>query len=186
MSLRQYSDLELLEAMKGDVHKAFDTLLERYWPSLYGTAFYFLKDAEAAAEVVQDIFLRIWQKRHVYEIHSLKQYLETAARYHVYKQLKLRKSASLSYIADYEKIQPQQKSTNEGEEKLCLVELENTIDISLQQLPKRCREIFILSRRKQLSNEEIAKQLGISKRTVENQLTNALHFLRPIFRYALL
>ncbi|MEJ5963993.1 RNA polymerase sigma-70 factor [Pedobacter immunditicola] len=186
MLLHQYSDLELLEAMKRDVHKAFDTLFNRYWSSLYGTAFYFLKDAAAAAEVVQDIFLRIWQKRHVYEIHCLKQYLESAARYHVYKQLKAKKSASLSYIADYEKIQPRQKSVNEGEEKLCRIELENTIDTSLKQLPKRCREIFILSRRKQLSNDEIARHLGISKRTVENQLTNALHFLRPIFRYAML
>jgi len=182
MLLRQYSDLELLEAMKQNVNKAFDVLFERYWSTLYSTAFYYLKDADAASEIVQDIFLRIWGKRHDYEIRSFRNYLTAAARYHIYKKLKARKAIALSYIADYEEVKLLQKSVNEGEEKLYRLELENTVELSLKQLPKRCREIFILSRNKHFSNEEIAQQLNISRRTVENQLTSALHFLRPLLR----
>jgi len=183
MQYHKCSDTELWTAIKDDSTKAFDTLFDRYWSAIHSTAFSYLKDADASSEIVHDIFLKLWQNRKEYEIHSFRSYLCTAARYHVYKYLKAKKSNALIYIADYE-AHNQQQSKNEGSEAMISQDLEVAVDRSLNQLPKRCREIFILSRKKHLSNEEIATQFGISKRTVENQLTAALHFLRPIFKYA--
>ncbi|WP_432713647.1 sigma-70 family RNA polymerase sigma factor [Pedobacter sp.] len=182
MELNHYSDSELLEAMKLDVNKAFDTFYHRYWSGLYNTVFHHLKDGEVSSEIVHDIFLLIWQKRHDYHIQSIRSYLNTIAMHSVYKHLKAKRATNILYIANYEQLNHHSKSVNEGEEKLSCKELELTLDYSLQHLPKRCREIFILSRKTLMTNEAIARRLGISKRTVENQLTCALHFLRPLFK----
>lgn len=182
MLFQKCSDAQLWDAIKEDNTKAFDTLFDRYWSAIYSTAFSYLKDADTSSEIVHDIFLKIWQNRKEFEILSFKNYLCAAARYHVYKYLKAKNSNALVYIADY-KEHNLQHSKNEGSEALMSQDLEETVDRSLNKLPKRCREIFILSRKKHLSNDEIAVAFGISKRTVENQLTAALHFLRPILKH---
>jgi RNA polymerase sigma-70 factor (family 1) len=182
MPYQKCSDVELWKAIKEDNTKAFDALFDRYWSAIHRTAFSYLKDADAASDIVHDIFLKLWQNRNEYEIHSFRSYLCTAARYHVYKYLKAKKLNGLVYVADYA-AHNEQQIKNEGSEALMTQDFEHVVDHSLGQLPKRCREIFILSRKKHLSNDDIAKQFGISKRTVENQLTAALHFLRPILKY---
>ncbi|MDN5286901.1 MAG: polymerase sigma-70 factor [Mucilaginibacter sp.] len=183
MLLNKYSDSELWEAITLDDTKAFQTLFERYWAIIYGTAFSYLKDKEACSEIVQDIFLNIWQKRNEFEISCFKNYLTCAARYHVYKQLKAKRSSAILYIEDYDRITTQHQGINQGDENITYLELEQSVETSLYNLPKRCREIFILSRMDNLTNDEIAEQLGISKRTVENQITHALKFLRSLLKH---
>lgn len=186
MLLRKWTDSELWEAVSLDNSKAFDLLFERYWKVIYGTAFSYLKDADASSQIVQDIFLNLWQKRKTYTIGCFKNYLRSAARYHVYKQLKSRKSSALIYVEDYDSVAAVQQSQNAGDENLRYQELQQAVEYSMRQLPKRCREIFSLSRTDHLSNDEISKRLGISKRTVENQLTTALHSLRSYLKYTVL
>jgi RNA polymerase sigma-70 factor (family 1) len=186
MLLRKCTDSELWQAIALDNSKAFDLLFERYWTMVYGTAFSYLKDADASSQIVQDIFLNLWQKRKSYSIGCFKNYLRSAARYHVYKQLKSRKSTILVYVEDYDAVGAFQQSQNEGDENLRYQELQQVVDYSLSQLPKRCQQIFTLSRTDHLTNEEISKQLGISKRTVENQLTTALQLLRSCLKYTVL
>jgi RNA polymerase sigma-70 factor (family 1) len=180
------TDSELWELIVSDNTQAFDVLFERYWTVIYGTAFSYLKDPEASTQIVHDIFLKIWEKRKVYKIACFKQYLCSAARYHVYKLLKAKRSSALVYVEDYEGIGKTQFSRNQGEENIHYLELERDLHRTLHQLPKRCREIFSLSRMDNLTNEEISKQLGISKRSVENQLTTALHFLRVYVKYTVI
>lgn len=182
MQFHKCSDAELWDAIADDNTKAFDTLFDRYWSAIHSTAYSYLKDADASSEIVHDIFLMLWQNRKETEIHSFRSYLCTAARYRVYKYLKAKKANALLYIADYSEHNLQQIK-NEGSEAMLTQDFENVVDRSISHLPKRCREIFILSRKKHLSNDEIARQFGISKRTVENQLTAALQFLRPILKY---
>ncbi|GGI28665.1 RNA polymerase sigma factor [Pedobacter mendelii] len=178
MNNADQSDVELWERIKGSDHRAFDLLFERYWSTIYSTAFTHLKDQEICKEISHDIFLNIWKNRQVLEIRSMKSYLTTSARYRVYTALKKRKVNSLKYT-DNERIEDYAGSTiNLGEEKMLYRELEAGIESVLHTLPKRCKEIFCLSRFDNLSNQEISEKLGISKRSVENQITHAIKKLR--------
>jgi len=172
------SDSRLWEETKLDNIRAFDMLFERYWPLVYKNAFTILKDSVACSEIVHDIFLNIWQKRHSLQIMSFKNYLTAAARYHVYKQLKLKNAVKLKYIENYDVVPHVMQDANNGDEKIRCLELEDDVQYAINQLPKRCREIFLLSRKEQMNNKDISAQLGISKRSVENQITHALKHLR--------
>lgn len=175
------NDSELWLAITKSDLKAFNVLFDRYWSSIYTTAFSYLKDPEASSEITHDIFLNIWNKRSELDIQSFKGYLTASARYHVYKRKKTIKSINIQYIEDYESLEAASVQ-NSGDEKVSYMELENKVDSFLNELPSRCREIFILSRKEHLSNDEIAQRLCISKRTVENQLTSALKYLRMSLR----
>lgn len=181
MIKQEFTDHQLWQAIKCDDRKAFDMLFERYWSAMYTSAYNYLRDAALSADIVHDIFLNIWQKRKEYEIISLKGYLTSSTRYHVYKCFKARKASPLIYVENYDDETSIQQA-NAGEEKLASLDLESSVNDHLLQLPKRCREIFLLSRIQQMTNDEIAAHFGISKRTVENQITHALKFLRLHFK----
>jgi RNA polymerase sigma-70 factor (family 1) len=183
MEAKQRTDMELWVAVKEGNTRAFDKLFDRYWSAIYSTAYFYLKDHTVATDIVHDIFLNIWKKRSSYDIVSFHSYLTTAARYHVYKVLKNKKAGKLSFIADYKMLPDLASSANEGEENLKVVALENQLACSLARLPARCRQIFMLSRKLGWSNAEIARKFGISKRTVENQLSTAMHIFRPLLKY---
>lgn len=178
MSYSTYTDAQLWDAIRNNDKKAFDMLFDRHWPVLFTTAWQFTKDREICADITHDIFLNLWLNRHRLEIISVPHYLKAAARYHVYKKLRHTRTVNLYYTDQLETVPEKELKANAGEEKLRYLELEDTLNLHLSNLPKRCREIFTLSRREHLSNDEIANRLGISKRTVENQLTHALHYLR--------
>ena len=178
---RTPTDTELWEGIKLGDQKCFDILFDRYWASLYAGAYNYLRDAALSEEIVHDVFINIWQKRNSLQIIAIKNYLKCATRYHAYKCIKDRKASAIMYVENYnDELIIQQR--NEGEERLATHDIESSIQEHLLQLPKRCREIFLLSRLWQLSNDEIAAHFGISKRTVENQLTHALKFLRAHFK----
>ncbi|WP_066831253.1 RNA polymerase sigma factor [Rufibacter ruber] len=180
---QQQPDAEVWQAIQQDDTKAFTALFERYWSRIFTTAFAHLKDREASEEIVHAIFLNLWNKRHQLQIESFPAYLKAAARYHVYRQMKQARVIPLYYTDQLEALPPLTQA-NTGEEALRVQELDHQLDYELEKLPKRCQEIFLLSRKEQLSNEEIAQQLGISKRSVENQITVALRHLRLFLKNA--
>lgn len=177
MQNNKLDDPVLWDMIKCGDSKAFNSLFDRYWSIVFTTAFYYLKDKDVCNTITHDIFLNIWVKRDVLEIESFKSYLTAAARYHVYKQNKSAKVIRLTYLENPEKIESG-FCRNSADEKLSYMELEKKVNVYLKQLPQRCQEIFVLSRRESFSNDEIATRLGISKRTVENQLTSALKHVR--------
>lgn len=171
------TDSQLWCSIAMDDAGAFSVLFDRYWSKLYATAYRYLKDEELCEEIVHDVFLSIWNNRKTLSIESFQNYLISSARYQVYKKQKAIKKSPLSLVADY----PEDNVTtcnNNGAEKLVTLDMQYEIDECLKQLPKRCLEIFMLSRYDHLSNDEIAQRLHISKRSVENQITNALKLLR--------
>ncbi|OUJ72360.1 sigma-70 family RNA polymerase sigma factor [Hymenobacter crusticola] len=133
------------------------------------------KDPEVCASLIHDIFLNLWLKRHQLAVDFFPRYLMAATRYHAYRHGRTARQIPLQYSDD---LAMTTTSRNAGEEYLHSHELEQRVAAHLAQLPKRCQEIFWLSRREQLSGDEIAARLGISKRTVENQITAALHHLK--------
>lgn len=172
---RSTSDELLLSLMKDGDSVAFNILFERHWKELYSTTYSVCADREVCSEIVHDIFLNLWLNRGRIRIESFKGYIHASARYHVYRHLKTARRNSLEY---HDRLEGTRVSTNQGDSKITYLELERKVEIYLDALPRRCREIFKLSRNQHLSNNEIAERLAISKRTVENQLTHALHHLR--------
>ena len=175
------SDSELWLAVSNDDEHAFAMLFERYWVRLYKTAFRYLKDRENSEEALHDVFLSIWNRRHQLEIDSIPNFLLTAIRYQVYNRMRAAKppvtlisnDLEMDYLPDH----------NQGDYRIKNEELLSELSEHLEKLPKRCQEIFYMSRMENLSNQEIAVRLGISKRTVENQITAALKHLRSCFKH---
>ena len=175
------SDEELFSAVKQDERNAFDMLYKKYWALVYKKAFSYLHDPDACAEIVNDIFLNIWLKRKDLNIIKFEAYLTAAARYRVYNILKAQKSNKITYIEDYESLAGLSTDNNVGEVNLNTYEIYYQMNHLLNQLPKRCKEIFLLSRMSHLTNAEIASKLSVSKRTVENQISLAVKYLRRHF-----
>ncbi|WP_395809980.1 RNA polymerase sigma factor [Daejeonella sp.] len=184
MSDKMPSDTILLNRMREGDSASFNALFDRYWEMLYATVFSVCSDREVCSEIVHDIFLNLWLKREKLQIESFKAYIVASARYHVYRHVKNARRKSLEYREDLE--YSSRVSMNDGELNIHYQDLEKSVDKELEELPRRCKEIFTLSRREQLSNDEIAIRLDISKRTVENQLTHALRHLRLSMRHFLI
>jgi RNA polymerase sigma-70 factor (ECF subfamily) len=174
------TDNELWEAVVSDSSRAFVVLYNRYWHKLYQTAKKYLKDDTLAEEIVHDVFVALWQKRHTSNIIDFQKYILVTARYHVYKQLRALAAEKIEFHEQVPE-QPMLAVVSEADVKLGYEDLQTELTNVLKQLPRRCQEIFWLSRVENLSNDEIAERLNISKRTVENQITIALKFLRSLY-----
>ncbi|WP_269413787.1 sigma-70 family RNA polymerase sigma factor [Pedobacter rhodius] len=169
---------------------AFNELFERHWAKVYAVALRYVKDRELALEIAHDIFVNIWTKRKQLNIDNFQNYVVTSASYHGIRKSRALKAIPISYIEDYlenENILPASmnfQSSNLGEQKIQEEEFQSNILLLLESLPNRCREIYLMSRHDNLSIQEIAILLNISKRTVENQLTAALKYLRTAMKYS--
>jgi RNA polymerase sigma-70 factor (family 1) len=174
------SDSDLWNDIRDDDGLAFDVLFNRYWARMYKIAFQQLHDEEQSLEIVHDVFLSLWNRRKELEINVFPNFLLTAIRYQIYSRTKKSK-LSLVYKADFNETDHLTEH-NTADVRFRDFELNNELDKYLNQLPKRCSEIFYLSRIEHLSNQDIADRLNISKKTVENQLTIALKHLRLAFK----
>lgn len=135
----------------------------------------YLRSEEDAREAVQDVFLGVWNNRgHLQLDDSLRPYLFTATRNKALNYLEKRKmqSVPLEAVAHQEGHLPGAEARLQAEETRAIIFDE------VNRLPERCREVFLLSRREGLSYKEIAGQLGLSEKTVENQVSIALKRLR--------
>lgn len=175
--ISKVTDNELWDAVVSDNSRAFVVLYNRYWKKLYKTAHYYLKDETLAEEITHDVFVSLWLRRKFLKIQSFENYIHVTARYHVYKHLKAAKVNCIEYIDQFA-LTDNMVVYNTADSKLGYESLESELAQKLRELPRRCQEIFWLSRVENLSNDEIADKLHISKRTVENQITQALRFLR--------
>ncbi|PST84493.1 RNA polymerase sigma-70 factor [Pedobacter yulinensis] len=178
------TDHELWENIGEGDERAFAELFNRYSSRTYSYAFYQLKDAVVCEQIVHDVFLTLWNNRSRLEVRSFSAYLKSAALYRVYKHIKASKVIPIDYQEDVtaHHVTAAFSVRSEAVDQFEYDDIRHRLNTYLDFLPKRCREIFVLSREKSMSNEEIADQLGISKRTVENQLTYALRHLRSSFK----
>ncbi|HYI78022.1 MAG TPA: RNA polymerase sigma-70 factor [Chryseolinea sp.] len=163
--------------LKKEGQDAFNEIYERYWEKLYLFVFNRINSKDVAFEITQEIFVSLWVRRNEIEFHtSLSGYLYAATRYqiiHYIKSSKLKADYLLDFVAFRLSI-----IDNSNEETVNLHELERAVEKGLEGLPKRCQEIFRMSRQDHKSIQEISEQLNISHKTVENQLTFALKHLR--------
>jgi RNA polymerase sigma-70 factor (ECF subfamily) len=165
-----------LTALPKSSEKEFEQLFKEHFKSLYSYAYTILKNEAVAEEIVQNVFYKIWAKGRQATIQtSIKAYLYKAV-YHdslnYLKHLKVRAHYK-SQVMHQEKDQAAPASN-----RVLLKELEGKLRDALNTLPQQCRTIFQMSRFDGLKYQEIADELGISVKTVENQMGKALKLLR--------
>lgn len=163
----------LSQLKQGDQH-AFRTIYGQYWQELYKQAYRRLGIAEQAEDVVQEIFYRLWDKRHQLSIHHLGPYLHRAVRNEVFERL----SRSATPSRFFELFETVLLETETPEAVLRSKELLELVVAYAGTLPDKRREIFLLHIESRLNTKEIAAKLQISQKTVQNQLNTALTGLR--------
>jgi RNA polymerase sigma-70 factor (ECF subfamily) len=156
--------------------EAFEKLYHRYKNKLYLFSLKYLDDNVDAEETVQIVFISLWENRNnLDEKRSVKSFLYKATVNHVYNIFKKR-AVHLRYV-NQELLKPE-KSVNQTYEQIYTTELEKKIEIIIKTLPEKQQRIMNLSRFDGFTNEEIAKKLDLSIRTVENQLFRATKILK--------
>lgn len=172
----ELAEIDLFEKMKQGDQSAFEMIFKNHYKPLCNYAFTFLHDRDEAEEIVQATFLAVWEKKETITIESsLKAYLYRAvrnsclnARKHI--KIKQKHTEETMHIADH---------THEGVlESVISSELDVKIGAAIMTLPEQCRLVFKLSRFENLKYQEIADQLNISIKTVENQIGKALKIMR--------
>lgn len=173
--LKTLSDLELFTLVKNDNIKAFEELYNRYWPSLLDAAYRRLQSSQKAEDLVQDLFISLYQKRHaVVFTASLQAYLHQALKYKVLNEFR-----SEGIRQSYQKtLFFRDNCKNDLANELEAKELHQKIDTVLESLPEKCRTVFLMSRKENRSNKDISQYLAISLSTVEKHIGKALKTLR--------
>ncbi len=170
------SDEELIQGLQNGSEAAFESIFKGYYAMLCNFAYSFLDDKDEAEEVVQSTFLSIWEKHDSIDIKvSLKSYLYRAVHNSCLNKIKHSKVKKAH--SDY-KMSSNNVFDNDASENLISKELEHQIEVAINALPPKCAMVFKLSRFENLSYAEIAEQMDISVKTVENQMIKALRVLR--------
>ncbi|TZF85569.1 RNA polymerase sigma-70 factor (plasmid) [Pedobacter sp. BS3] len=171
---KHISDHELLVKLGNDDKRAFDEIYRRYWNGMFSSAYNMLRDREACMDILQEIFIWLWEHRYGVTVDSLQSYLLSAVKFKVANYIRNGKVRASFFDRLKEAEAPGELATDNVEVK----ELSAIIAHYANQLPDKCREIFLLSRHEYLTNKEIASRLGISVKTVENQMTIAIRKLK--------
>ena|SRR5665213_1665469 len=167
-------DFFLLEKVKDGSKHAFNLLFEKYWEKAYSDAYKRLKNQEDAKDVVQEIFTKIWLKRQTQTIENFPAYLHVAIRNNVIKLLSKQKPFH-PFFDILENI-PQKNS--EADSKLLWNEFLESYEALLQKMPSKRQEIFRLRYHENQTTSDISLQLGITRKTVQNQLGKAIQSLK--------
>ena len=177
--LAQHSDEELLQLIVTGSETAFTELYNRFHNKLFNFAFQLSGSREEAKDLVQDVFSKIWERRALFEDKAqfnFASYLFAMVRNYAVDHLR-RFSKQIKILHELEPATAQ----HSAEEWMNYKELQSKIQSSINQLPPRQKEIFILHREKGLKYSEIASRLGLSKSTVENHFCRAIEKLRKNF-----
>ncbi|MEM9077304.1 MAG: sigma-70 family RNA polymerase sigma factor [Bacteroidota bacterium] len=156
--------------------REFEHIYREHGKKLFRICLVFVKDEFRAAEMVQDIFCSIWERRETIELHgSWEHYLYRAAKfkyYNFYRDI-VSEQRSLSTYATSQK-----EVVDNVEETVHYNQVLDKVQQLVEQLPPKRKEVYILSREKGLNSREISQKLHISEKTVKNQLTKSLAFLK--------
>ena len=171
------SNTELVKLLrKGDM-SAFDAIYERYCKRLYGFVFRYIKQEVDAEEIVQEVFIKIWESRKTIDSYSSFESFIFTIAYNSTISLLRKRVTEKKYL---EQIKYRQQINNSEDiiNEIHYKEMNERVKSLLNQLTPRQKEIFILSREEGLSHEEIAKKLNISSNTVKNHLVSALAYIK--------
>ncbi len=169
-------DTELIALLGRRDEIAFEQVFKTHFKALHAYACTILKDEDLAEEMVQNVFVKLWERSENLTISgSITAYLYRAVYNESLNSLKHQKVKSAYQLHVSYRMK---NETETAAKKLSLRELESRLQKALDELPEQCRTIFQMSRFEELRYQEIASRLGISIKTVENQMGKALKLLR--------
>jgi RNA polymerase sigma-19 factor, ECF subfamily len=170
---QQQTDADLIMSLREGKSDAFTEIYDRYWKKLLAVAYHHCRDKVIAEEIVQEVFIGLWNRRKELYIDNVNAYLATAVRLSVFKQ----------YVRQKRRDEIKEQAadpiiTTWDEEKIYTRFLQQHINGIVEVLPEKCRLVFKLSRDEGLSIPEVARRMGIAEKTAEAHLTKALKVLK--------
>lgn len=174
----ELDDYDLLRRLSEDDEAAMEVLFKRHYSLVSYSIYNLVKDSQTTEDIAQEVFMEIWKRRDSLVINSsLKAYLRRSAVNKTLNYLRDKKNWKNEELSEI-----QLEIRTEPGKTLETTELENIVGQAIEQLPERCGLIFKLSRVEEKSYQEIADELNISVKTVENQIVKALRLLRDALR----
>ena len=180
-------DLELINRIKHNDKKAFEIIFREYFQVLHEYAIFYVGNSQFAEDIVQDVFLKIWDSRHKLAIHSsFKGYLFRSIHNNCIQYLRHKAVEQNHHTIHKAKLEEavlmNRLFFETGLTKLFENDIESLVDKGINELPQKTREIYILSRHRHLKNSEIAKKIQITEKSVEYHITRALESLRKYLK----
>ncbi len=171
----EYSDTELITKLHKDDIMAFDLIYSKYALNLFKFALKYLRSEDEARELVQSVFVKIWELRRTIKTDtSFKSFIFTIAYNDMCKLFRKRK-----YNKDFvSEILYISRPSSEAEEKIELQSLIERLEVIINKLPEKQKAIFIKSRYEGKSTKEIADEIGLSPGTVDNYISSSLNFIK--------
>ena len=171
------SDKQLIRAIKGGDTKSFEKLFERYYDRYFSFACALLHDADAAEDVLQNVFLKLWIGRdRLDENRSVENYLLVSVRNEIFDYLRLKYNQTVVRGETPEK----EDASADIEEEMFWSETSDRMDKIIKNMPPQRQRIFMMSRYENMASKDIADALGLSIRTVERHIYLALQDLKQI------
>ncbi|RFZ94886.1 sigma-70 family RNA polymerase sigma factor [Mucilaginibacter conchicola] len=175
MITQQISDTELLLLIKENDHSAFDLLFDRYWERLYRAALARVDDDSVAQDIVQELFIKLWERRNKLAIQlSLENYLLSAVRFSVISHFRSKNVNEVRLDDALQRVHLLEASINEN---AGYFELEKTLEDALSKMPDMLQKVYEL-RSANKPVKEIAGELGVAEQTVKNYISEVLRRLR--------
>ena len=178
-NLSRNSDEVLLKLVAGDDEAAFEELFNRYWEKAHALACAKLQSRELAQELVHDLFLNFWQRRHSLNIENFSHYLQVSVKYKVITHI----TQQVSRRKHFEDFVPETSTARE--EALMSLEyndLVHALDEQVKNLPEKTQEVFRLNRLEGRSVSEIARRLNVSEKAIEYHITRSRKELRLLLK----
>ncbi len=183
-----YSDNNLLIAdIRNGKHEAYEYLFATYYPRLHNYALRFLADGDAVGDIIQDCFMKLWEKRGELILQSVGALLFRMVRnqclnYLRHKALEDSEWLQSLNLEDHSERLYSTDFLDDPDQELLFQELKRQVEQTLDALPERSRQIFTMSRFDGMKNREIAEELGISVKVVERHIGRALKMFRRQLR----
>lgn len=172
-----HSDESLLHLMANNDQAAFTSLYRRYWEPLFITTAKVIGSKEDAADIVQEVFISLWNRRQELSLTStLPAYLQASVKYKAINYIE-KNITRRNYLQTLTNLTTA-SSPPSAEMLLHIKEIQEMIQTVIKNMPPKMREVYQLSRQENLSHKEIATRLGISEETVKKHIQHALQLIK--------
>jgi RNA polymerase sigma-70 factor (ECF subfamily) len=181
---KDFSFISLQQRVAEGDTQAFRRIFDLLFANLASFSFSFVQSKEAATEVVDEIFVQLWTKRHnILQIEDFRVYLYTATKNASLNYI--RKRAKQIQLEPYDHLQVQLADNNSPEQLMISKETLQKIKLAIESLPPRCKLIFKLVREDGLKYNEVAEILNLSLKTIDNQMVIAVSKIKAIIKESL-